>query len=75
MSEQKLEDLETALAHHERQIQDLSDILVTQGKEIDRLKRLLAKTEEKLDEYIDTAQENEGLSPGEIAARDKPPHY
>ncbi|MCB9991158.1 MAG: SlyX family protein [Rhodospirillales bacterium] len=72
---EKIEQLEIALAHQDRQIQDMSDMLGAQWKEIERLKRHLTKTEEKLQDYIDSAGEDAGLSPTEIAARDKPPHY
>lgn len=75
MSEEKFEALESTLAHQERQIQDLSDIIIQQGRAIDALKRHIQKTEDKLQDYIDTASEDKGLSPTEIAARDKPPHY
>ncbi len=75
MSEKKIENLEMTMAHQDRQIQDLSDMLIAQGKEIDRLKRHIIKTEQKLEEYMDAAKEDEGLSSAEIAARDKPPHY
>ena len=75
MSEEKIENLEMTMAHQDRQIQDLSDMLIAQGKEIDRLKRHIIKTEQKLEEYMDAAKEDDGLSSAEIAARDKPPHY
>ena len=71
----QLENIEITLAHHERQIGELSEIINAQWKEIDRLKRHIAKTEAKLVEYMDSAGEDAALTPGEIAARDKPPHY
>lgn len=70
-----LEKIEITLAHHERQIEELSEIINIQWKEIDFLKRLLAKTEARLQDYIDTAGQDTALTPSEIAARDKPPHY
>lgn len=71
----RIAELETALAHHERQIEDLSDLISAQWKEIERLKNYIIRTEAKLDDYIDRAGEDAGLTPAEIAARDKPPHY
>jgi uncharacterized coiled-coil protein SlyX len=72
-----LQALQTALAHHERQIQDLSDIVMEQRKDIDRIRRLLDKTGQKLADLEQGATEGraEGLSATEQALRDKPPHY
>ena len=70
----KLETIETTLAHHERQIGELSEMIASQWKEIDRLKRHIMKTEAKLEE-LEAAKEDTALTPTEIAARDKPPHY
>ena len=75
MTDEKLEQIEITLAHQDRQIQDMSDMIIAQGKEIDRLKQHIVKTEAKLQDYIDSANEDSGLTPTEIAARDKPPHY
>ena len=73
-----LQAIQTLLAHHERQIQDLSDILMDQRKEIDRLGFLLEKTNRKLADMELAGGEEEGasgLSVTERALRDKPPHY
>ncbi len=75
MSDDRIESLETTIAHHERQIQDLSDMITSQWKEIDRLKRYIAQTDAKLEEYMTSAKDGDALTPTEIAARDKPPHY
>ena len=73
----ELQALQTMLAHHERQIQDLSDIVLEQRKDIDRLKLLLERTGQKLADLELTAAEGQGekLSVAEQALRDKPPHY
>lgn len=65
------------LAHQERQIQDLSDLLNLQRKEIDILKARLDKTQRKIVEIEQGSPEikDNGLSVTEQALRDKPPHY
>ncbi len=75
MSDRELEKIQTTLAHHERQIEDLNDVITAQWKEIDRLKRHIRKTEAQLEDYINAADHDKGLSSADIAARNKPPHY
>ena len=75
MSDEAIEKLEISLSHHEKQIEELSEIVIRQDKEITKLKHLVSQTEEKLQDYIDNEKESGELSPTEIAARDKPPHY
>lgn len=70
----KIEAIETTLAHHERQIAELSEVIASQWKEIDRLKRHIMNTEAKI-EALESAKDETALTPTEIAARDKPPHY
>ena len=74
---EKTEQLEMLLAHQERQIQDLSDMLNLQGKEIDALKIRLDRTQKKLIDLEQGAGEtlSESLTSTEQATRDKPPHY
>jgi len=72
---QKFEQLETTLAHHERQLEELSDLITAQWQEIERLKRALIKTEAKIEDYLSSSEDDKNLSSSEIAARDKPPHY
>ncbi len=75
--EDRLTKIEIMLGHQDRQIQDLSDVLAAQRKEIDILTRRLDRTQAKLLEtqagQSDTADTS--LSVSEQAARDKPPHY
>lgn len=77
MEQDRIEKLEIMIAHQERQIQDLSDMLALQGKEIDALKARLTNTQEKLRDLARNGlrDEREGLSVAEQAALDKPPHY
>ena len=77
MTPEKTDHLEALIAHHERQIQDLSDVLNAQRKEIDALKIRLDRTQKKLVDMEASAGAGEAseLSPAEQALRDKPPHY
>ena len=75
MSEERIENLEITLAHQDQQIQDMSEMITAQWKEIERLKAHIQRTEEKLLEFMDSDEESEALSATEFAARNKPPHY
>jgi len=77
MTQDRIEKLEVMIAHQERQIQDLSDMLGLQGKEIDTLKIRLDRTQKKIVDMEMAPGETQGeaLSPTEQALRDKPPHY
>ena len=78
MTPEKTEEIEMLLAHQERQIQDLSDMIALQGKEIAALKTRLDRTQNKLLDIEHAGGEvvqSENLSVTEQAARDKPPHY
>ncbi len=70
--EDRLTKIEIMLGHQDRQIQDLSDVLAAQRKEIDILTRRLDRTQAKLLEA--QAGQGEGsdnsLSVTEQAARD-----
>lgn len=75
MTDDKIQTLETTLAHHEIQIQDLSEMISLQWKEIERLKLQLQKTNSKISEIEASEGENKSQSVTEIAASEKPPHY
>ncbi len=67
MNEDRLNNLEETVANQENQIQDLSDMVNAQWKEIDKIKLLLQKAEAKiisLEDNIDTPEANV-----------PPPHY
>jgi SlyX protein len=73
---ERLNDIETQLAHQDRQIADLSDIVLRQGREIETLQAKLRLAEERLSDVSQSLETSEqSLSATEIAARDKPPHY
>ncbi len=69
--------LEETLAHQERQIQDLSDMVALQWQEIDLLKKAVRGLQEKMLPLTQSAgdTQSEGLSVTEQALRDMPPHY
>jgi uncharacterized coiled-coil protein SlyX len=75
MSDARLQDIETMLAHHEQQIQDLNDVIQLQWKEIDLLKAQLRRASAQIDDMAAGAQDGKPLSATDIAQRDKPPHY
>ena len=77
MHQDDLQNIQTLLAHHERQIQDLSEIVTAQRREIDILGARLDKTSRKLSDMELASGEGSGdsLSASEQAIRDKPPHY
>jgi SlyX protein len=62
----RLDELETRLAHQDRMIADLNDVITAQWKKIDMLERQLRRLDEEL-QALDQAD-----SP---AANQKPPHY
>jgi SlyX protein len=64
--EQRLEDLEIRLAHLDRSMADLNDVITAQWKKIDMLERQLQRFGEEL------ADMEAGEAP---AANQKPPHY
>ncbi|MCB9982976.1 MAG: SlyX family protein [Rhodospirillales bacterium] len=77
MNNEALDKIEETLAHQEQQIIDLSDMVITQGRDIDLLKKHIRQLENKIDVLEDEAAigEDKPLSVTEQAARAKPPHY
>jgi SlyX protein len=72
----RVTELETALAHQEMKVQELSDIVDRQWKDIERLNRRLDRLVERIDEVAAAASEDtDGKSVTDIAAANKPPHY
>lgn len=66
MTEEKLNAIEETLAHQEQQIQDLSDMVVTQGREMDTLRKEILKLQGKIENMDEGEQQ---------PANQKPPHY
>lgn len=73
-----ISNLEMLITHQDKQIQELNEVVIDQGKEIDALKRYIERTRSKLDEIENTigdlGQEN-AMSVADEAAANKPPHY
>lgn len=69
--------IEETIAHHDQQIQDLSEMVTRQWREIDLLKKALLAMQDKMVALAQDAGEGRqpGLSVTEQALRDKPPHY
>ena len=63
----RIERLEIDLAHANRTIDDLNSVVVEQGKQVDRLTRLLAQMTDQVEELA------EHVLPAHRI--DKPPHY
>lgn len=74
--EKRIIDIETLLAHHEEQINEMSDMISSQWKQIDLLKKQMLHLSDKLKQtQNDALDDNRLLSSLEQAAQDKPPHY
>lgn len=65
--EARLERLEINLAHASNTIEELNKVVIDQGKQIDRLTRLLTNMTDQVEELM------ENVLPGHQV--DKPPHY
>ena len=75
-NDQRLTDIEIMLAHQAEQINDLSELVQQQWREIKALKNKLSHAEDKLADLVHNLPESgKTLSATEIALRDKPPHY
>ena len=68
MSDDRLQDIETTLAHQDKVISDLSDVINDQWKVIESLKRKLNETNNKIDELETNSGAND-------QANVKPPHW
>ncbi|MGB0497234.1 MAG: SlyX family protein [Rubricella sp.] len=69
MSEERINDLEEALAHLLRTVDDLSDVATDQAKRIERLERRIALLLER------AAEEDAEKGAHVFGGSDKPPHY
>lgn len=75
---EKIIRLETMLAHQEKQIGELNEVVHQQWKEIEILKTRLNKTQDKilvLEEDVATTGDGKKMSVTEMARAEKPPHY
>jgi SlyX protein len=63
-----LNDLEIRIAHLERGLQELSDVLIRQQKELDRA----VERNQILADRLAALQDSDGAS---VALEERPPHY
>ncbi|MBZ9936409.1 SlyX family protein [Mesorhizobium sp. BR1-1-16] len=64
----RVDALEIRAAHHERNLDELNEVILAQWKEIDRMTRLVRRLEERLSEA-------EARSGRPNAPEPPPPHY
>ena len=70
--------LEALIAHQDKQIQELNDVVTKQWEEIDALKKYMQLTKSKIQELennIGELGQGEAMSVTDEAAANKPPHY
>jgi uncharacterized coiled-coil protein SlyX len=63
MNESRIEDLETRVAHHEKTIGELNDVITAQWRKIEALEFQLRRFGEELQNI------------GDVPQNQKPPHY
>lgn len=68
MTDDKITNIEMTLAHQDKVITELSDVINDQWREIEALKRQLNKTNSKIEELESSAN-------GQDDANVKPPHW
>lgn len=77
-TDEKLAEMQGLLAHQDKQIQELNDVVTVQWKEIDALKKYMLLTKNKIQELEHNVSEmgqGESMSISDEAAANKPPHY
>ncbi len=74
MTEERIIRIEMILAHQERQIQDLSEMIALQWQQIALLGRQLEMAQDRLGS-LGATDKTDTLSVAEMAALEKPPHY
>lgn len=73
--DEKLAEIQEFLAHQDRQIQDLNEVVTAQAKEIDTLKKYIKIKFDKIENNLQGINEENHKSVSEEAAANKPPHY
>lgn len=68
MTSDRIEGLETALAHAEAAVEDLSDVVRAQGAEIEALRREVGRLTRTMAAMLEDVEEA-------APANQKPPHY
>ena len=64
--ENVIQNLQETVTHQEQQINDLSDMIIAQGRAIESLNKEILKLQGKLERMDDGSEQ---------AANQKPPHY
>lgn len=64
-TDQRLNELEMRVAHQDKTIAELNDVITAQWKKLDALERQLGRLGDEL----------EAMAPTELPANQKPPHY
>lgn len=77
MTSDEITQMQEILAHQDKQIQELNEMVARQWDEIDILKKRHIRLQDKIAELEEARSDNpeSGLSATEIAALNKPPHY
>lgn len=78
MTDKDIDTLQTMVAHQDKQIQELNEVVTKQWAEIDALKKYMQLTKSKIQELEHNMSElgqGEGMSVSDEAAANKPPHY
>jgi SlyX protein len=65
MSESRIEDLETRVAHQERTIAELNDVITAQWRKLEAIEFQLRRLGEEM----------QSMDAGDGPANQKPPHY
>ncbi|MEM6812085.1 MAG: SlyX family protein [Pseudomonadota bacterium] len=73
--DEKLQELEAMIAHQEKVIHDLNDVVVQQGQEIETLKQYIKIKFEKIEVSLESISEADHKSVSDEALANKPPHY
>ena len=73
--QEKLDSLETLLAHQSIEINDLNEVVTAQANEIDALKKYVKLKLDKIENTLQAQDTHEMQSVSEEAAANKPPHY
>ncbi|MCW7754318.1 SlyX family protein [Desulfobotulus sp. H1] len=67
MNQEEIISLQTRIAYQEKLLQELSDVIFEQQKEIDRIQHLYKMLDHRLQSLAENASQN--------PASEKPPHY
>ena len=77
MSDHDIQKIQESLAHQEMQINDLSEMVISQSAEIKALNKKIDKLSAKLEQAqeVTESQDESASSPTDFARQNKPPHF